>query len=406
MAGAPDRYAIDLNLDPEGEALAAAVDLTIRAREEATNPEFLLHRRFLIDSVTCDNLLGYHFVVDAPSPYPFAPEAGVLRLHLTRATRPGDEFRIRLSYHGDGLGVTTPWGVNRVTPPWVELGLYTPWFPYRPAGVTFTYRINVHIAEAYRLLGLGRTERHAGTWQVAADSPVQDILLMAAPALLREEHRVGEAVVEVVYPARAEAGAARIVAEMALSILRFYGEWLEDAQPRNVLVVIAPRSEGGAYARQNMIILPAAAGRPASQSAQLRYLAHEIAHLWWMGAPAHSWEDWLNESFAEYSALLAVRSCCGESAFRDLLEAKRRRSAGLPAVKLIDRASGSAHAVLYDKGCILLHDLATAMGEDTFTRLARHLVRARIASTEGFLAALAGLCGADTARWFDEKLSS
>jgi len=36
---------------------------------------------------------------------------------------------------------------------------------------------------------------------------------------------------------------------------------------------------------------------------------------WWANAPVNSWEDWLNESFAEYSALMAVRELFGAERF-------------------------------------------------------------------------------------------
>jgi len=45
----------------------------------------------------------------------------------------------------------------------------------------------------------------------------------------------------------------------------------------------------------------------------------EFSHLWWSNAPTDTWEDWLNEGFAEYGAPRAVRQRIGKAAFQSLI---------------------------------------------------------------------------------------
>ncbi len=89
----------------------------------------------------------------------------------------------------------------------------------------------------------------------------------------------------------------------------------------------------------------------------LRYLAHEAAHFWWTLAPADTWEDWLNESFAEYSALLLIRDRFGEEEFRTRMDRKRESAEGTPPIWGFDRGDTSTEeksmqvqAVLYNAG--------------------------------------------------------
>jgi len=46
-------------------------------------------------------------------------------------------------------------------------------------------------------------------------------------------------------------------------------------------------------------------------------------------------EDWLNESFAEYSALMAVRELFGTGRFQNIIAGKRKRSEGMPPIKAL-----------------------------------------------------------------------
>ncbi|MDT8401169.1 MAG: hypothetical protein RQ743_05700 [Bacteroidales bacterium] len=48
-----------------------------------------------------------------------------------------------------------------------------------------------------------------------------------------------------------------------------------------------------------------------------RYPAHEISRLWWLRADANTWEDWLNEGFAEYTALVVLRELYGKEYFEE-----------------------------------------------------------------------------------------
>jgi len=99
-------------------------------------------------------------------------------------------------------------------------------------------------------------------------------------------------------------------------------------------LVITPRTEGGGYARTGFVVLPRI-GTESYKEQEVSYfsnLAHECAHLWWQMLQLTR-GDWLNESFAEYSALMAVRELFGAERFESILAKKLKRSEGMPPIK-------------------------------------------------------------------------
>jgi aminopeptidase N len=156
-----------------------------------------------------------------------------------------------------------------------------------------------------------------------------------------------------------------------------------------------------------------ALSEPEQRADRLRYLAHEAAHMWWRRAPATTWEDWLNESFAEYSALLTIRDVVGEDEFQARIALKREQSEGTHPIWGLDRNDHSSdersreiRRTLYNKGPTLLDELAERVGRERFLTWCRELVRRDVDSTVELLDGLAEQEGEATSLWFRELLTS
>jgi aminopeptidase N len=106
--------------------------------------------------------------------------------------------------------------------------------------------------------------------------------------------------------------------------------------------------------------------------------AHEIAHQYWahvVKMPSLE-EEWITESFAEYSAALALKKLKGEGAYNRLIASWRSRAAGASAVAPIpyaNRIGGdpinafrNRTYLLYDKGPYLLYVLNKGLGDTQF----------------------------------------
>jgi len=150
-------YNVDLTLDPEQGLLHVNAELLCPPfGEQCNNLEFYLHKSMEIKNITGSVLITYQFDVEQPCSFPFTPDAGTLKIKFAQPVEDDKLLRLWFEYEGK-MGVTT-WEVNRVTPGWVELGMYAPWFPYSPELEHFCYDVLVHIGHNYEVVGLGQVE--------------------------------------------------------------------------------------------------------------------------------------------------------------------------------------------------------------------------------------------------------
>ncbi|HZK10552.1 MAG TPA: M1 family aminopeptidase, partial [Clostridia bacterium] len=172
--------------------------------------------------------------------------------------------------------------------------------------------------------------------------------------------------------------------------------------------------DGGGYCRDKLIVLTTSTdgsiennikdASPEQQIKTFRFIAHELAHLWWLKAESTSWEDWLNESFAEYSSLMATRDFYGEKEFLRLINLYKEKTLNLPAVRGIDRSDQDAFNVLYAKGPTLLYQLEIMIGAVAFKELLNNIHMKKINNTLDFLDELTLLTSKDTSKKFSKLL--
>jgi len=381
-----DRYDLSVRIWPGTGRVGvdARVARVVAPGEEAVI-RLAIHRSARISSLRArPELASWRLCPDSPVPY--APEASALELVPRRQLSSGQLVRFELAYELQ-LGVLE-WGVNMVTPEWVEIGMYFPWFPLDVEYRRFEFAARVEVCEpGYSVGGNGRLTRHDGHWLLRGEQPDQDVVILAAPELVT----VGADPVRVTYADRAHSGLVSGLMATGRWLLEWFGAWFGPAPGRHLQLVIAPREKGGGYARRSMVVMTP--GGLAEPLAAFRWLAHEIAHLWWQRGDVTTWEDWLNESFAEYSSLLAVRERHGDTAADELLASLSHRAVNLPPVCGLDRRDDRAYRVLYAKGCVILHRLAELIGERAMMQMLRQANEREIASTAELLRLLAELAG-------------
>jgi len=342
------------------------------------------------------------------------PEAGELRVNLTHPVAEGEHIALHFEYRGN-VDVWPEWSANVITDDWTEIGLYLPWFPYNQDDYgLFTFDLDVTIHDEYVVRGLGNAERTNGGWHLEWSQPTNDVVVIASRDLksVRVE-REGQ-VVQVHHVTLDDSTAVRIGEDM-VAMLQTYERWFGESDQATISLVESKRERGGGYARPGLIVLGQlnAVTAPEERANYIRYVAHEAAHGWWNRAPPDSWDDWLNESFAEYSALLMVRDRLGDAEFNARIDQKRQASEGASAIWNLARSDVSTEArardvnlALYSKGPVLLHELVGRIGVDEFLAWCKQLVQLEVDSTEEALGVLADLEGAATSQWFRQRLQT
>lgn len=395
-------YQMHVKLDPRHQELQVKAKLTYHVGEKGDAVVLYLHRDFQIHSLGCKGLKEYWLDREAVT-CPFTPEAGELRVVLEEPLQRGDVLELELHYSGK-IGIVSKWTVNRITPEWVELGLYTPWFPLTPTLERFTYEVKLQISAEYNVTGSGVVEEEGDSWLLIGESPDRDCVIVASRDLRNVEMVKDGREVSVNYTNPSEDKLAEDLLSSGMWILQQYSQLFGPIEGNRATLVIAPRSEGGGYARRGFIVLtPMEKGNDLLS--YFRYMAHEFGHLWWWRAPSDTWEDWLNESFAEYAAMMAVRERFGAEAFGRFISSREAASVNVPPIRGLKRRDENAEKVLYGKGVMLLNALEQEMGPERFIILLREMVRREIATTDDFLILVGEMMGRETVQRYDQRLN-
>ena len=127
----------------------------------------------------------------------------------------------------------------------------------------------------------------------------------------------------------------------------------------------------------------------------LHHIAHELAHSYAMGADCYSWEDWLNETHAEWSALLYELE--KDEAFFEHCLAKTRKRYGNR--KLALKENGEEHQeFVHEAGVLVYEKIYRRYGADSIRTILRTFDHLSEKSTAKLLETLTA-CG-------EEKLAS
>ncbi len=385
-ATAVESVDVEVAVDPKAGTISSTVELEITPVAGSQVVEVLLNRRLEITEIAAEvAIVGFEHLRGDSGPYRYAPQALPLRVRLA-APATGDTFRLRLRYRGEVE--PDPYGVIQVHDRWVELVMaYSGWIPFDPSDQGFKVSLRVQLPDGWTATGTGAPRLVDGTWTATAED-VSDVILLASPDMQR--HTVGDAL-SIRHVDLTEPVPDRIAAD-AERIHDTLTRWFGPSKGGRVELVFAPRERGGGYARPGLVVMLYGGSYDNGSDAGpgfIRYLAHEVSHLWWRGASTTDWEDWLNESFAEMSALMIVRDIYGEEVFQELLERYREASVGTQPVWGLDRNDEAAYTVLYRKGPVLLAELEESIGRRAFLRFLRARLESEAFTTKQSLDTLA-----------------
>jgi len=399
-------YRIATSIEPASHFLEASVDLSFRSPSAGLRAaEFLLHRSLEVRTVSGPGVAGFRVDTLEVSAPPWIPDAARVEVSFTSPLDSGAVAPVHFEYAG-AVDSWPSWSANVITAGWSELGLYFPWFPYGgEAYGPFSFEVEARLPAGYVATGWGEPSPSGTRWRLVQDDPVSDIVLLASKDLrTRRFSREGRTV--WVHYVTLDDSTAEELATDVLSTLEFFDDWYGPGAGRRITLAESKRESGGGYAREGLLVLGNLARRssPEERPDLLRYLAHETAHFWWTGAPSDTWEDWLNESFAEYSALLLLRHRFGEAEFRERMRRKEEASEGAPPIRGFDRAGDEAAVVLYDAGPVLLNRLAERLSEPRFLEWCRALAAREVRSTVEALAILVEREGIEAAAWLEAAL--
>jgi len=393
---------IDLTLIPDKGLITASTCLRVEPVPGDKKIQLLVNRGLVITGVHASvPILGFHHQKSGPGPYQYAPQATELNIPLAK---PASGAPVQLRIVVEGKVEPDQWGVIQVSPRWVELeAVYSGWFPFSPGRGRFDLILRVHAPEGWIVAGTGAPQLEKNTWTAKKEN-VGDVVVLASPRLKKMPVGKGLALWHVDLPS----GIPELIISDTERVRKILSQWFGPVSDGHVDLVFPPRKDGGGFARPGLVLMVYDAGFYNQDKATplfIRYLAHEVSHLWWLQAPTTSWQDWLNESFAEFTALMILRKQFGERAFLDKIQAYRQASARTPPIKGIPRNHKLAFKALYRKGPVILADLEASIGRKAFMAFLRALIEQKTKNTAECLEILEKTVSTSARRQLESALS-
>jgi hypothetical protein len=378
----------DVVINFAAERLSAKLDYDYIATEENESViKFYLNQTFDVKKVRCRLCQSFNFDRKAE------PRPSLL-INLKEPLRKGKRLAIEIEYDGSLKGIYRP------DYKFLELGLDNFWYPAHrnTSEYNFVYRLSVKTdAPGFQLVSNGRAERKAGGWLVKSRVPDFDIDRVLGEGLNVKTYKQGMYNLQIVSKGMPDEASATLLTSMK-EILDFYNSTFGSSDPqREVTGVFRPFLEPQfGYFRKGYFVLP----QTANARDLLFPISHELSHYWWL--KAGQLHAWLNESFAEYSAMLFLRKQQGIEAFLKQLDDKKKRSVNLPAVYGFDRTKNrqATPGVFYRKGVVKLSELEKELGEEKFMDFFGQVAKAKVSDTDALIELLARVSSRDVADRF------
>jgi len=342
--------------------------------------------------------LTYRFESNKPTPIIFIDEGR--GLIFNNPSKKKGRISVYVNYESDFTGMEA--SAEAFTDEWLQIGFYNAWFPVDINSRKATSKLSISIDPTYKVSGSGKITKKGELWEMNQPWAAYDNVIIAAKNLKSNQAKKDNTVIESIYTDFPEADIASII-ETSQTVLNYFGKIYPKQDEAYIKFVVKHSANGGGgYNRANFISLRIKSYGLSTQ----KTIAHEVAHFWATGADATSWQDWLNESFAEYSALLYVRDSISTTTYNDYIKAYKKSILNAPAIWDFDRSSNAAYTVLYKKGAVILHDLESKIGTTQMFNLLKLKRTQGIKNTADFLDLLEQQTSKETRNWLENALKS
>ncbi len=413
----PRRYELDVRLEPGQRRVSVAGRVRVAADEDETALTFGLYETFRIEECRIDGApadcarVGPASPRDVAVPLPAGRRGGLVELEI----RYGGAIENRPGWGTpDAEG---PFMDDSAGPERVELALYSNWYPFFGFGPLFDAQVMLALPDGWAVACIGQEKGRRATPEETTTRcearSVNDVVIVASPDFRSTDVETAAGRVRILHTRLPESFLQRDVRETEQTLLLF-SEML-GAPPGNQMLqhVYSPRDWGQGFARPGMIVMSEGRVLRALEEdpgvSFIKENAHEAGHFWWRDGFGQG--DWINETFAEYFALLALRAARGEEPFRNDLQEKRKAVGALPddapaiAVVPFDN-SRDGFTIRYFKGALMLEAFREHLGDEAFSRVCRgfyEAIRGRKAGTADFRAYWKNVLGDDTLleAWLD-----
>lgn len=392
--GASYFYDGEMRVDPESHQVDLTWDLTLQHAGE-TQISYLLNGEFENITVTGPDITDVQI---EPSEF-FLNEASLVTVSFNPEAEGPYQFNI--AYSGQFLdeGIDPP--INSISSSKIELTVDSLWLPF---DTRFSERlvaeVDVFVDGDWSGVTNGQVEEIDGGLRFILDRPNLDI-----PIILMSDYRQTESGDYKIYDTREGEYDLAPLADMAGYCTNYLNELYGDPVPLPGASIVINQREDSGYARQSLIALTDIGEEYDADL--LQFVCHELAHFWSLKGNPSTVENWLNESFADYVANMAVREREGEDAFEARMAryAARVESQDLPPIWTEGQTTRPPYAVSYRKGPLAIQYLEELAGREVFAEIMRRYMVETIDTTPKLLDIVEQEAGPEIRQAFQDRLA-
>jgi len=389
-------YDLNLNINVKEKRITVDGDIGIEFSGK-DSVEFILWKNSSIKEISMSGKpLKYTFDTVSSSPVMYIPNGR--RLTIIKSPENINDTSVHFSYECD-MKDLNGWA-NSFSDEWIELNFYCAWFPIGSNGWNSTSKINVSIDSNFAVSGSGKVSRNKGGWEMVQPWGSFDNVIIASSSLKSKILDEGNIYIRTDYSVLSSQDADSVLTECRY-IINLFKNYFGGKDSSYLKFILAP-FDGGGYSRKNFVCL-----RTKKFDLHTRTgIAHETAHFWWTGANTSTWEDWLNEAFAEYSMLIYVRERIGIYEFNKKIGEYKDITKNLPPVWGINRNNNDAYSVLYEKGALILFEFENRIGKEPFMHFLKKVVENKITTTVKLLELIEKEFSKETKQWLEDQLKT
>ena len=401
-----NRISLDVTIQPDSGYISG-----IMSCEEALDTVFYLYKGFSLKSVTADgrevrlNKLS-DINESISSAYHINPVKGNLIIKFSGKIGLEDLSRLKGGY-------------NSIGPDPVELSDFFHWYPHFKLQSPVQYSFSIDLPKDFTcvtnaFLKKSDTIRGRNITQWYCEKPVCNIIVLASPGMKMKYGKFGDYKIEIYYKWLSESYIDSMITDLGKTI-QLYNRFYNKPGSNNLIrICYSPRSAGG-YARAPVIVVSEKFALEQRTSKwgyarDFRLNAHELAHYWSRANTATA-DDWMNEGFAEFSALIASEKIIGNE-FSDLLiseyEGIVKDAKTDVSIMETDVSTWEREINRYYRPTLLLDKLLVRYGYERIQYLFKQLYfrfgNGDDATTETFLSCLNECLGRDEMEAFRKEL--
>ncbi|HYC60156.1 MAG TPA: M1 family aminopeptidase [Thermoanaerobaculia bacterium] len=354
---------------------------------------------------------------------PFVHRRNELLVGLPEAAAANTPFKLKFDIAGDFL--IRPSGDS-----YWELGT-EPWFPQPELnGQYYTIHSTVKVKKPYIAFAPGETVRRVeeGDYNVVEnkiDKPVQFAVVLAGRYFYEEETQNGLTIRVASYAGK-NTRAMKQLTNLAFKMIEFYEPFLGPFPFKEFNILEINQFGYGQAPPATMFITKEAFNPIGAEMNQIfsqginHRFAHEIAHQYWghvvkMGSVE---EQWVTESFAEYSSSFVVKQLKGKAQYKAMenrWKANANEAKAESSIAMANRLSDPGNDfdafidrthLVYDKGAYVLAMLHKEIGDDMFLSFLRNYQARyawKFATTQDMISLLQQLTKKDFTEFFEKN---